>query len=335
MAAVEPSKSAEPLSLYVKVDSNPAELLVCTLDGQTTRQVPLDLIFVEGMEVTLTVKGNGKIHLTGYLAPEQDDYFDEYEDGSSGDEEEEVSEDELSPAKVPPGQKRGSALSSNVPVKKAKTQESPLEKTNGKANGKVTAQVESEDDEDDDDDEGESDEDALSDDGELEKMLAGLKNAKNAANSSGDMSIDDEELDDEEDDEDDDDDDDEEEEEDEQVERLPQAKAPIKKQGKDEAKKPQAKPQQQQGQKPQQQGQKPQQFQKQKQQQQSPKNFNAGGNFNKKQGTPFGGNKTPNQQGGGGKSPGGFNKPGGNTPFNKNKARNQFGSGQKFSGKKH
>lgn len=318
------SGSNEPVSLYCKTDTSPDEFLICSLNGQQIPQVSLDLVFIEGTTVTFFVKGKGKVHLTGYLTLEEDDLeFDENSDYDES-EEEEVSEEELSPAQIPSGQKRAPAAVARptVPVKKAKTQESPVQASNGKpaANGKAVA-VEQDSDDDSEDDES----DDLSDDGELQRMLAGLKKAKNASPvSGGDMSVDDEDDDDEDFDDEAEDDDDEEEQQ--QQKKIVQAKKDMKQ----NLQKPQqAAPQQQQQQ--QQKG----KFNKGQAQYSNQKNTpgNTPGAKNFNQGKPFGQNKakspagnqqkfTPKQQGSGA---------GGNNSF---KAKQARFSGQKFSGKK-
>lgn len=58
-----------------------SEFLLCTLDSEKNYQVDLDLIFSEGEMVTFYVKGEGTIHLTGYLM----DFDDEEEDDSDLD----------------------------------------------------------------------------------------------------------------------------------------------------------------------------------------------------------------------------------------------------------
>lgn len=84
MAALEPKHGGEPV--MVMLEHGKAEFLLCTLDQAQTRQVPLDLNFVEGEEVTFFLNGKGTVHLTGYVTDGlQDD--DEDVESSSGDEE--------------------------------------------------------------------------------------------------------------------------------------------------------------------------------------------------------------------------------------------------------
>lgn len=98
MAALEPKHGGEPV--MVMLEHGKAEFLLCTLDQAQTRQVPLDLNFVEGEEVTFFLNGKGTVHLTGYITDGlQDEDEDDGESSSSGDEEvslpdEEEDEDE-------------------------------------------------------------------------------------------------------------------------------------------------------------------------------------------------------------------------------------------------
>lgn len=54
--------------------------IVCNLQKGAVNQVPLDLNFSEGEEVTFTIKGEGVVHLTGYLMPDEDPDFGDLED---------------------------------------------------------------------------------------------------------------------------------------------------------------------------------------------------------------------------------------------------------------
>lgn len=94
MAALEPRQGGEPV--MVMLEHGKAEFLLCTLDQGNTRQMPLDLCFVEGEEVTFFLNGKGTVHLTGYLTDGlQDDDESSDEEVSLPDEEEEDQENEL------------------------------------------------------------------------------------------------------------------------------------------------------------------------------------------------------------------------------------------------
>ncbi|CAN7986386.1 unnamed protein product, partial [Ixodes hexagonus] len=99
MAALEPRQSGSSSHKRVRLmlEHAKAEFLLCTLDYEKTLQVPLDLSFVEGEEVTFFLNGEGTVHLTGYLTDvnglqeEPDVTSDEDEEPSS----EELEEDNL------------------------------------------------------------------------------------------------------------------------------------------------------------------------------------------------------------------------------------------------
>lgn len=63
--------------------------LLCSLKKGSTCQVPLDLNFQEGTEIAFICNGNGHIHLTGYIIPDEDLDLDEL-DEEEEDEEEQV-----------------------------------------------------------------------------------------------------------------------------------------------------------------------------------------------------------------------------------------------------
>ncbi|XP_012257094.2 46 kDa FK506-binding nuclear protein [Athalia rosae] len=59
--------------------------LLCTLQPGLAIQVPLDLNFVEGTEIAFASSGTGRVHLTGYLAPDDDLDLDELEEEEEDD----------------------------------------------------------------------------------------------------------------------------------------------------------------------------------------------------------------------------------------------------------
>lgn len=81
------SSDDEPIQvMYSHEDSS---YLLCTLQKGSQIQCPLDLNFAQGEKLCFLTKGNGIVHLTGFLIPD-----DEFGDFDSGDEEEEE-EDEV------------------------------------------------------------------------------------------------------------------------------------------------------------------------------------------------------------------------------------------------
>ena len=84
------SSDNEPVQVMYMQDN--ASYLLCTLQKGKTYQCPLDLNFQEGDNLCFSTKGNGIVHLTGFLI--QDDDFG-FEDGLDDDEDEEMDEEEM------------------------------------------------------------------------------------------------------------------------------------------------------------------------------------------------------------------------------------------------
>lgn len=97
MAALEPRQGGSSHKrVAVMLEHGKAEFLLCTLDHDKAFQVPLDLHFVEGEEVSFFLNGEGTVHLTGYLTDVdglQDNDSSEEESASSANEEEDEDED--------------------------------------------------------------------------------------------------------------------------------------------------------------------------------------------------------------------------------------------------
>lgn len=215
--------------VQVMLTSEENTYLLCTL-GKDRPQVALDLNFEEGDQISLATKGEGMVHLTGYLVPSEEDMF-----GGLGDDEEEEEDEELE-EEVPAAAKNGKAAKQDRIAKKvaqkvnakevqlvAEADEDELDETfelpkgAGKKGAKGAAAADSDDDEDEDD----SDEDDSDDD------EGGLDESK----AEGEDDDDDDDDDDEEDDDDEDDDDDDDEEDDSEDEQ-PKAKiAKVEKKG--------------------------------------------------------------------------------------------------------
>lgn len=204
-AALEPnsksiSSSPNLVSVWVKSEEGD-EYLLCTLEHGKSWQAPVSLLAMEGSEMMYLVKGDGKVHLTGTLVPEDDEFDDlngleEGEDLSDEEDEEvDTSNGEIDARNVINGKRAALALpAAGSPAKKLKNEggkavakaADPIQK-NAKANG--IAKVEEEEDD-------ESDEEM---DSSLGKLLAGTN----------DFDEDDDDDEDEDDDEEDSDDDDE------------------------------------------------------------------------------------------------------------------------------
>lgn len=83
----ESSSTDEPVQVMFMHEDN--SYLLCTLEKDRTAQCALDLNFDQGDKVCFSTKGNGIVHLTGYLIPDEMDEFDGFDD-SEVDEEEEI-----------------------------------------------------------------------------------------------------------------------------------------------------------------------------------------------------------------------------------------------------
>lgn len=226
-AALDLSKSNGG-DVQVMLTSEENTYLLCTL-GKDRPQVALDLNFEEGDQISLATKGDGMVHLTGYLVPSEEDMF-----GGLGDDEDEEEDEEME-EEVPA--KNGKAAKQDRIAKKvaqkvnakevqmaAEGEEDELDETfelpkgAAKKGQKGAAAADSDDDEDDDEDEDDSDEDDSDDDEGLDESKA-----------DGEEDDDDDDDDDEEDDDDEDDDDDEE---DDSEDEQPKAKvAKVEKKG--------------------------------------------------------------------------------------------------------
>jgi FK506-binding nuclear protein len=73
------------LIVSVMLVSDDNAYLLCTLRKGSICQVPLDLNFAEGDKISFSTKGNGIVHLTGYLIPEGDDFGMDESDSDEGE----------------------------------------------------------------------------------------------------------------------------------------------------------------------------------------------------------------------------------------------------------
>lgn len=163
-AALDLSKCGDA-DVQVMLTSEDSTYLLCTL-GKKTPQVALDLNFDEGDQISLSTKGEGVVHLTGYLMPNEEDLF-----GVDDDEEEEEDEEvEASPQKGKGKERVAKKVAQKVNAKEVQLQEDgeedELDETFELPKGaKKKAGAEEEEDSDDDDDD-EDDEDDDDDDDE-------------------------------------------------------------------------------------------------------------------------------------------------------------------------
>ncbi|KAL9696240.1 hypothetical protein quinque_015525 [Culex quinquefasciatus] len=217
-AALDLSKSNGG-DVQVMLTSEENTYLLCTL-GKDRPQVALDLNFEEGDQISLATKGDGMVHLTGYLVPSEEDMF-----GGLGDEEEDEEEDAEVEEEVAAPAKNGKTAKQDRIAKKV------AQKVNAK---EVQLEEGDEDDMDEtfelpkgakkaesDDDEDDSDEDDSDDEGLDESKADGEE----------DDSDDDDDDDDEEDDDDDDDEEDDSEDEQPKAKVAKVEKKPAKQNG--------------------------------------------------------------------------------------------------------
>jgi FK506-binding nuclear protein len=97
MAALEPAVDkvgGADRFVSLMIQHEKAEFLLCTLEHGKLHQQPMDLNFTEGEEVTFFLNGKGVVHLTGYLAPEDEGGMEDTMDDTLGYDSEEEEESE-------------------------------------------------------------------------------------------------------------------------------------------------------------------------------------------------------------------------------------------------
>lgn len=132
--------------------------ILCNLQKPKVIQSPLNLNFVSGDRVTFFCRGNGTVHLTGYLITEDDDDFGVFgEEGEEVEEEEDEEEEEEGVEEEQALESLKSKLKQNGLPAKRKTEQSTS--ANQKKKPKVDLeQPESDGSDEDDDDEDEEEE---------------------------------------------------------------------------------------------------------------------------------------------------------------------------------
>lgn len=169
--------------VQLRLNADNEDYILCTLSKKNNvLQVPLDLVFSEGDNISFT--SNGVVHLTGYLVPNED--FEGFDGMNYGQEDEEEEEEENEEATT-----KAAALTKAQQKLKKLLQEDLDEEDEddsdfSEASGE-NAEDEEEDDADDDDGEEGEDDDEDSDDDEEEiaepvtkkqKQSNGLSNGK-------------------------------------------------------------------------------------------------------------------------------------------------------------
>lgn len=96
-------KAGDDIQVLVNSDDN--NFLLCTLNKDRVPQWSLDLNFAEGDKLTFSIKGEGLVHLTGFLIPDGDDEF--LEDLDEEEENEVMKKLAAKAGKAAPGKKTG------------------------------------------------------------------------------------------------------------------------------------------------------------------------------------------------------------------------------------
>ncbi|KAK9507053.1 hypothetical protein O3M35_008877 [Rhynocoris fuscipes] len=92
----------EVLSVMIDDGESNVPFIICNLQKSKLMQSPLDLTFMSGDRITLFCKGNGIVHLSGYIVPEEEDDDDDElgkisdeEDDEEGEEADDISDSEV------------------------------------------------------------------------------------------------------------------------------------------------------------------------------------------------------------------------------------------------
>ncbi|XP_070162329.1 46 kDa FK506-binding nuclear protein [Polyergus mexicanus] len=88
MACLDLSLAREPVQVMVKCNNK--NFLLCTLDKNGKSQTSLDLIFEKGENITFFCNGQGSVHMTGYLLPNENIDSDSEDEIEEEEQEEEV-----------------------------------------------------------------------------------------------------------------------------------------------------------------------------------------------------------------------------------------------------
>ncbi|CAD7084269.1 unnamed protein product [Hermetia illucens] len=158
------NSSDEPVQVILTWDKS--NYILCTLRKGKTEQVPLDLNFSEGDEISFTAQGGGNVHLAGYFMTDPDIM---YEDSDS--EQESADDLDLTDGKDLEESPKNNKKAKNAGQLKRKAEDKPIESSD--------EEDESADEEDDDDDdEDEEDEEDESESEEEEKQQPKKKQPK-------------------------------------------------------------------------------------------------------------------------------------------------------------
>lgn len=75
-AASLDTSSAKSGDIQVLLTSDNNVYILCTLNKDNDKQRTLDLNFAEGDKICFSIKGEGIVHLTGFLIPDAEDFMD-------------------------------------------------------------------------------------------------------------------------------------------------------------------------------------------------------------------------------------------------------------------
>lgn len=173
-ATLDVSQSGADADIQVTLNSDNENYILCTLSKKKdVLQVPLDLVFSEGDEISFSA--NGVVHLTGYLIP--NDEFDGF--GAEGDDEEldeeEQEDDEEVPELVPVPTKLSKKQLELKKLLEAELEQDDEEDSDFEEEAGDDEDVDEEDDDEDDDDEeadDDSDDDEEADEEEIAEPVA-------------------------------------------------------------------------------------------------------------------------------------------------------------------
>ncbi|XP_066602789.1 46 kDa FK506-binding nuclear protein [Prorops nasuta] len=90
MASLDLTTTSDDKAVQVMLCFDTRNYLLCTLNRNSSCQVPLDLNFQKGTKIAFTCNGHAYVHLTGYLIEDDDLDLDELEEEEEDEEDEEI-----------------------------------------------------------------------------------------------------------------------------------------------------------------------------------------------------------------------------------------------------
>ncbi|GAB1864410.1 peptidylprolyl isomerase [Camponotus japonicus] len=180
MASLDRLLAADNQAVQVMVHYNKKNFLLCTLMKDKINQVPLDLKFKRGTEITLFSNGRGCVHLTGYkiIDPDSTDFESSDSDWSDSEEEKVKKVKKLKQKSIDDCRRDlmrlSTAYQKKQKAKLSKAKQESFDKSNNQDDDEFLeedsdSEYEVEDDDDDDDDYDDYDDDDDYDDEEEEE----------------------------------------------------------------------------------------------------------------------------------------------------------------------